>query len=545
MSHSEKQWNSALDKNQKVFCDVIASTDEASINYFLSKHYDIDNDKYTYTLIKSFDDGGVARNFKISISAKVPVRVNIAPFSGESPSLERLFIGSGGWNDVPSVQYPVTVRAPAQPANVRVSCERIDFHIEWPNLTAGQPAWTWDITGISAVAEGYLQLNADDDGHYLTITPTRIKFDKEAMVDRVLSAKPAGVPVDDRKFTDLLVISMNVVAEQYGPKLVQNVNVPILTIGKNSLSPSFLDISEKTIVVGAAMNIKAIADTARSVFDKTVESYKLILKSDIEKFNLGNRKDSYTEAELDEIFSNSRTFLSQLRQRSVEARSNTHAAGAPELPDGLAIGLSQYFLEKCADNYIGLNKSLHGEETIIPLALKGGYDVWCDINNPNVTISGTSVSGSVNVDVGGDLFACVRKAWDCSWKWDCDLKLALWVTGTPKITLHLQPGNGISFYAHLDSDQVSFGNNLPWPFDKVIDAFLDELVRGISGIANIFASLVKFDILLPQIGLPEQKSKISFQTMSPFSFQRTTPNPAVTPDRKIFIGYSTGMTVTA
>ena len=93
-----------------------------------------------------------------------------------------------------------------------------------------------------------------------------------------------------------------------------------------------------------------------------------------------------------------------------------------------------------------------------------------------------------------------------SWRWECG-RLSLAVQGKPGIELKLEHGNGIAFKGKL-TGRVVLLSNLPFPFNKVIEAFGGLISDLIMALVNALAALITFYILLPEFALPEQKTKL-------------------------------------
>jgi hypothetical protein len=108
--------------------------------------------------------------------------------------------------------------------------------------------------------------------------------------------------------------------------------------------------------------------------------------------------------------------------------------------------------------------------------------------------------------------------------------------------LNLQYGNGISFYGHLNAGGLSLVSNLPWPFDKVVDALSKIVIDGIIAVINVVVGSLKFDILLPKFQLPEQNTKLSFSDIAPFGYSRQGGH--FSPAERTFIGFGVGVTAT-
>jgi len=114
------------------------------------------------------------------------------------------------------------------------------------------------------------------------------------------------------------------------------------------------------------------------------------------------------------------------------------------------------------------------------------------------------------------------------------------VKGKPGIKLNLQAGAGISFYGQLIPGGLTLVSNLPWPFNKVIEALSSLVIDAITAVINAIAANIKVDILLNEFALPQQNTKLKFSDISPFAFLRQ--GSQFTSAEKTFIGFSIGVT---
>lgn len=164
---------------------------------------------------------------------------------------------------------------------------------------------------------------------------------------------------------------------------------------------------------------------------------------------------------------------------------------------------------------------------------------WSKFKDPDVHIQNSGILvGSVNIDVGGAIEACVKKFYDCSWEWKCS-KLSLAVKGRPKIKLKLKKSKGVSLLAQLDG-RLYLDTNLPWPFNKIVSGLSGVVWSFLKGFINILLVALSFVVIKPEFSLPNQLTKIKLRDFTPFYFER--PKVAGNIDsKKRFIGYKGGL----
>jgi len=118
---------------------------------------------------------------------------------------------------------------------------------------------------------------------------------------------------------------------------------------------------------------------------------------------------------IDARFRRTNDLISSLAQRieattmakmeTVPLKSVSRVAGA------VGLGFSEGFLQRAAR--ISLPKPTYEctDEYGILNAVKGWLCYWMKLNEPSVSINGTTVDGTVRLDAGAAVHACVRKFW--------------------------------------------------------------------------------------------------------------------------------------
>jgi hypothetical protein len=561
--------------------EIVASLNEQSINHILAKHFEYDRERYTLEFKRTLSDGQYNRDFLIRITAESPIVVELPPVVGamfpnrEADYLKKAYADPLGWDNLsvadpePKLYVPKNDGKKGTTPNIRIFCSTFKFHIEWPKLEDNTKKWEWDPAPLNVLAEGRLTLENDSDGYFLRIEPTRIKFDKASKFKlaedykKLTNSLPASerslLSSEEDKFNDLLIIALNIAAVQFGPQLVKNVRLPMPVLAKQKIAPVLLELNNKIVTLGASINKPALTQNAEKKLNHFIEAFAEALAADIEdNGGLNNlvvkpgqiaRRNSkklalYSDKEIDAKLVRTNAILKRIkaeaerglsRPRTGRQRTRTMRAA---VDDGFGIGINEYFLnavvqasmpnpvDKCTD-----------EQPILDL-VKGWLCYWVKLFNPGVTIAGTQVSGRVQVDIGGAIHACVRKFWDCSWKWDCG-ELSLALKGNPGINVQLKPGDGLVFGGSLDLD-FELDSNLPWPFNEVVKFFSKIAFKGIEAILNLFLGFITIEIFPPAFALPEQKTRIQFSNFVPYGFIRNQPQ-SLPLNKRTFIAYTVGV----
>lgn len=564
ISHANA-WRDALTKYQTQPVDIIGSVREEAINHFLEKHFQYDRDRYTFVLERNFNVNGVDRKFKVTIKANSPLIVDLPPFAivSKDKQLDTLF-NTGDWaelekpNPSAKLMIPATVRRALDPESVRVFCRSLSFEIEWPKLTGGG-TWKWTPPPLAVVAEAIVELHQTQDGFILRIKLLRVKFDPialSAQAAKMLEGLPrrerVAIDACEEKFNDLLVIALNIAGTIYAPKLVHDIHIPVPVLAGKPVAPTLLDMANDIIVVGATVDRAAVANLNQIKLEKTFAAFEGLLQQDIAAaggFEALMFEDKITrDGSIARVIRpyravraklvRSTAFVAQLEQQAKIAKRKEKAVLNAAVPGGLGVGANQAVLTRLAKGAMPAPVDRCTDwEPVLPL-VRGRVCWWVHIFDPAITIAGVTLSGQVSIDVGGALEACVRSFWDCSWRWECG-RLSLAVQGKPGIELKLEHGNGIAFKGKL-TGRLVLVSNLPFPFNKVIEAFSGVISDLIMALVNIVASNIKFDILLPEFALPEQKTKLKFSDITPFPFSRT--GGTFTPPERTFIGFDVGFT---
>jgi hypothetical protein len=149
-----------------------------------------------------------------------------------------------------------------------------------------------------------------------------------------------------------------------------------------------------------------------------------------------------------------------------------------------------------------------------------------------------SVTGAVNIDIGGAIEACIRRFWNCRWDWRCS-HLTLALRGRPTIKLKLLKSSGVRMKAEVGGD-LHFETNLPSPFNIIIKALSSILFKAIMAVINIVLGLLSFYVIYPELSISQQQTKIKLRNFDSEKIDRPDA-PGLTPPKRNFIGFTGGL----
>jgi len=535
--------------------DVVASIREEALTEFLRVHHQVDNDRYTFKVEREFIVDGTTRKFELVVKAETPLRIDLAPFSTSAQS---------NWTQVeaPSGAPRLGSTVMDDPvANVRLSCDKVALTLKWPKLD-GTGQWAFSPPPLRMFAEAYLALEqtAPSGGEVyqfrLRIQPLRVRLEQARLNDIVEKALKAAGDDERQAFTDLLIIAFNVVAAEYAPKLVRDFDIPVPIVAKQRIVPCTLAVRDKIVTVGGAVNLRTAAQEAMEATDRAIAAVESAMHQDIaehggfDKLVLregqtegGNPQDIkvYSADEVRKRMRRTDALLKELnttlagQQDGPQTAKKTLAGPTAAVSDGAALGVDEYLLDNIVRAAVPQPRSGCSDWVTLLEAVRGRACYWARVFDPDVSINGTTLSGSTSVDVGGALEACVRKFWDCSWRWECG-SLSIGVAGRPQVVFFLETGaGGIAFKARINGN-VKLVTNLPFPFDKVIEAFGAVIITIVEALVNLFLALVTFQIVVPEVKIQNQKTKVVFGRFVPFAFTRTT-TASMLPGQGPFIAF--------
>jgi hypothetical protein len=549
-------WKTAL--SHQPVADVAASMREEAINEFLRVHHKVDAGRYTVQFERTFVANGVARTFQAVMKAETPIQTDVAPFTLS-------WIKQAVWNNLDTPPGLASFRKSADEdpdANVRLFCEKVTLTLKWPKLD-GSGTWSFSPNPLRIVAEAYVGLEEtkpEDTATYqfkLRLQPKKITIDPASMIDLhklVQKQLPALVGDEQQAFTDLLVIVMNIVAGEYAPKLVRDIEIPTPIVAKQKIIPCLLAVRDKIVTVGGAIDLHAVTQNNSNYTSRVFAQLEAAIERDIAQYgglaNLamrpGQERIAIEDAEFyspEEILRDrmpgTRALLDGLQEKTnqlsyvkLEAEGGDPLSSFGTTTQGIAIAVDEYLLDKVVRSAVPAPTQSCSEWATLLDFVRGRTCHWARISNAEVTISGTTVAGAASVDVGGALEACIRKFWDCSWRWECG-SLAIGVAGRPQVVFFVQPSaSGIAFKARVNGN-LQLVTNLPFPFNKVIEAFGGIIIALAEALINIFLTFVVFQIAVPEVSVPNQKTKIKFENFVPFSFTRTSPSTIFTEQQRL------------
>lgn len=567
-------WKKVLSVPGRQGVDIIASLDEEVLNQFLAKHFEYDNERYKLGFKQTFDDHGTERVFTLSVEARRPFHIVLPPFwplRAEAPMKRSFFEAKTGWVSTGSEARHLPLLAQnkdsTDPSNVFLGCPEMMFVLTWPNLSGGKD-WKFDLGPLAVGATAVLSLehqiepeNPPRDVSFLRITPTAIRFDisPQRLADRALrslqSSRNSQLKslADDQGFRDLLVIALNIACTMYAPKMVQDIKLPSPTLLNQTITVSMVDVSDKFLTVGSTIDRQAFAEQKQSDLHSMLKELDVALAADIDA-------QGGLQAIADEQLAASRpvsasTLLTQLPRTNAFIRSLQQLSPSPSRQrrsraavtgQGGAIGINAHLLTALVRDILPEPKA--DCTGWLDLALvRGRLCWWARLFDPNVQITEVSrkpqVDGSIAVDVGGAIEACIRRFWDCTWRWECG-RATLSLNGPFGVALALKDSSqGVAFSGKI-SRTPNVETNLPFPFDVVVKAVGGIILAAIVAFVNAVLSLVTIVIVPPDLVLPGQRTGLQLEDFAAFYFKRSASGvPAGTPEGRLtFAAYGCNIT---
>jgi len=566
-------WNTLLNKPGTQNVDIIASISEDGLNHYLEKHHSIDNRIYHREVKKVFNTQTDSREFKVNLDINSPIQIQFPPY--KDPVIANEFRDRRKWYELPAEQKgPELTALQGEVSNIQVYCEQINIKLTWPKLhpQPGQdPNWTFSLRSLKVFAEAHAVLNNNQDGYYVTITPTKLRFDVtgaslllQDLKDKVRISKlpKSEIKLIDEcqeKFTDLFVLALNIIATEQTPKLVKNIRIPAPVIKDRPVLPALLNISENCLTIGVGLDKAKAEKLVTDELNKELAALNTKMSEDIQaaggllamvsknKATPKNFEDLElkSEKEIYKLFTRTTQHIEALRirvntmQRPPKVKSKVKSKAV--VNNAYAVGIDEYFFDTIVNAVMPAPK--HECSGWLDLAAaRGRACYWVKIFNPDITIDPATITlnGGVNVDVGGALEACIRKFWDCSWKWECG-SLSIAVKGRPNITIRLLNSSGIRLLAQLHG-QLHLDVNLPFPFNAIISAVSTIIFAFVMAAINVILLLLTFVVIYPELTIPEQITKIKLRNFDSFYYPRPQiPGSTLSNSKNKFIAYKGGL----
>jgi hypothetical protein len=570
----KQQWAEILIEDEKNQVDILASLHENGINNFLTRHFEIDSQlpiqerKYNQVFERTFQTFGDSRKFKITLTLTNAIKIKLPPFT-EANSLSPNFKDKSGWESFDSPFDGPELKASNKDGEnlVQIIAPGVTISMEWPRLNGNTlPPWTFVIPPFEVLGLAELELNQEGLDFFVKIIPKLIKIDiprndlKELIqnnIDESDSEYKTILEDCEEKFIDLFIIAANIAAYEQTPKLVTSIKIPVPVIQERPIQPACLDISNDILTVGFGIDKINLDKFNDKILSEKSQELEVLINKDIEEaggiFNIAFKnsdgKKIITPNQLlpreikdqDVFFVNTNSFITK-EQKYIQSFENDTINQASSIAgdETFAIGINEYFFDTIVNSVLPQPKSRCEKEWQAG-PVKGFICHWTSFTNPDISISSAAVlTGSVDINVGGSINACVKKFWDCSWKWAC-AKLALALVGRPSISLKILPADGIRLFAQI-SGNINLATNLPFPFNKVVEALSSVVFKFIMAFINVLASLLTFYVVKPTIEIQDLHLKLSFKNFSSFYFQRPTgSNHSITKDK--FICFKTDLKV--
>lgn len=497
--------------------ELVGSLHENGLNSFLTEHHRQNSNQAPYRFKQDFTffDGTQDRKFTIELDANTPLRIDLSPIVQADPSPWNRVVGQ---NDEPGSSL-------GSKPNLGISMEKLGIKLSWPKLAGGGD----HTIELELLVEGTVRLYLEQnlDGRYAVFAELhKVRF-SHASVTEALNAVFDEFGLEEEKCKDLLVIVLNIIANQYGPQVVQAIEMPAPAMGDKIAMPVSFDVSQNAMTIGFDVDRIARMQEVEEAFDGMLARYQAKLLDDIEKagglenifFDLSELNDDgeprrRTREEVAERLVNSRGYVGQLEQELVDRHLRTGSAEPGNLqgtPD-IAIGFNEYALDLFAQGAVKQSDNSDCTKWLRLGIVKGRACHWSRIRKPDVDISGDStklaVKGSVHVDFGGKIEACVRRVYKCSKKWDCgSIGLSLQGPAVIKVTSRTT-SKGLSLVGSVDKLPKFKTKGVPWPFSKVIEEILDLVLDAARIILNLAARFMTIRIVTEVIDVPSSNTDL-------------------------------------
>lgn len=549
-------WNALMSAPGTQAIDVIASMKEATLNEFLKSHFKNDNKHYTLPVKRTFDANGKPRTFWLTVIVEEPVVIGFPPFQTNKVSTLFQSMTAAKWTELD--QPPIVHRIPREKdsvPNIRIGCPKMSFLLEWEKLD-GSGKWDLKIDAIEAIAEGFLEVVPKPEGSTIKLHPTKVFFDKAdsnfstTLTKALQGADPALLASTDEKFRDLVVILLNVAATQATPNFIREIPIPTATIKDKNVTLSYLSLENDILTIGATLDAASMRDEASRLYSRTMGHFNVLIEEDIEEAGgmeafFDSKQAILPQAEIDKKLVRTMALIRRLESESNVAMTKPDAVDASALgtkvPDGMAIGMNEYFLDTLANAALP-DPTSECTEWKEFLGVRGRACWWSRIANADTSItdtgSGFRLAGSVGIDIGGALDGCVKKFWDCSWKWACE-RFGLALRDRPEVAIELiDDGKGILLVARIVR-MPKLEADLPFPFDKVVEFFGAVIIKALQVVLNLILSRIKVRIVPEDIAIPVEghQTGLRLSDFDAFYFKRSdAPFGGKAPANKLVFG---------
>lgn len=532
-------WTRLFSNRKTDFVDVVGSVTEKTLNEVLKKHFELDKEKYTVPYRRKFDANGKAREFSGHLKLTVPLSLYLKPFNNNPRPRVLNGVPGADWAEVshPGVEDDTLAPKPEETALVST---KFDLLLEWEKLD-GSGKWTLEVPGIEAHARAFAEIDTTQSRPQLRVTPTRIYFDKadQSFASTLVREWEALIPdaakaEGEEKFRDLVVILLNILATELTPKLVREIALPAPVLAGEDIFVNFLDVSGNMITVGGGLDYKATREAFQSEFEERLTTFQTLFAMDIaaQLSDAGQGPatvNSLSENELELTES----FFAGLEE-AAEKLSNIHSRdsdsavlSAGAITGGVGIGVAEYVFDRLAAAKLPeAKRDCSGWERILR-HLKGRLCWWMSFYAPDVHISPTGsgfrLTGSIGVDVGGTVEACIKKFWDCSWRWVCPPGVGLQTEGNAGLGVSVTDYNkGVIFRIGITDLPRLKTVGIPSPFNKVIDFFLKIVHVAFRKLATLVT--LSRRLIAPRIVFDSQRTGLQLRNFKPFYYVRPYDN---------------------
>lgn len=514
--------------------ELVGSLHEEALNSFLARHHAEQKGDTPYKFAQdfTFNDGTADRKFTVKLNATEPLVFDLAPISQAEPA---------GWSRTLGALEDQNPGLGSE-ANLSARMAMLEVELSWPKLAGGSDhtiALKLDIEGTVRL---YLDKNLADN-HAIFAELHKVRFTQASVAAATKAIEEAGYATDD-KCADLLIIVMNIIANQYGPRVVQAIEMPAPTVGEKIAIPVSFDVSENTITIGFDVDRVTRMREVEEQFDKMLGMYNALLDRDaeaaggIDAIFFDEHGEPRSDTEVNVRLSHSRGYVRQLEAQLATARNagDSTLSGTPTSDPTIAMGFNEYAFDLIAQGAIKQSDDSACTRWLTVDPVRGRACHWSRIGRPDVEVGGDAatlkVSGSVHVDFGGKLEACLKRFYRCSSKWDCkSIGLSLTGPGMVKVTSKTT-ANGLILQAKVDKLPKFKTSGIPWPFSKIIEKVLDLLVDAARIILNLAARFLTIRVVKEVIDVPSSKTDLKLSSFKSHYALIDSGAPSVSPAQK-------------
>jgi len=494
--------------------DVAGAATEELLNDFSEKHFKHGADIYQGTY--RFDD--FDSRIEVSYQVQNPIVFDLAPI--EPVRFKRLWISHLQTKGAPNLQ-----NVPVTPPNLRITSKKIKFVI---TVFKGHTSdvdfsvdFQWDVEARCAV----LLIDAGGDKKAVRLEPIKVTFSVSAStilkeiafaLRRIGRAKTAELQVRETRghivafgnpndpvwctnVEKLLLFLVNQVLAQNMTNFIKDWDLPraIEIANGVSISPHYLEVSDKMLIVGGIVNYPT---KALSHMDSRVERILLEFR---EQFN--EEFGAMTDKQLNNWKPSQSSCLRWLKAKEQELRNSIppstkkRQAGARAYTENLLILSNDHLFDALAKAYLNAHNGWDGSEQL-DFLVRAEVGWWFKVDHGWAKVVPHGVEIHANVEVGGYLRGCVPNPDPKHWgEWMCE-GICVEIKPRPDFGLQAYPSflaDGVYLNLRLltQSLALQFCSGVPPWLNALIGWITSMLTAPLLDVLRVAISLFHFKIL--------------------------------------------------